>query len=198
MCKFVDEKSHTILSHIFSLISSDNSISQSEVNLKSYHPNWRAVLAESKNIPLGNIKAWTQLRSNDEAIQEVIRLLKLGQLPPKDGQNISEIRNYVSKCKFSSSSKLLVKEDPILYDYKKDEKIVVPNWFLLPLLTQMHQDQDCPEPNQLNKVFDRYFYGYQAGNLFRQVSEDCRVCQARKKIPEELKHFQLITNPGSP
>ena len=198
VCKFVDEKSQTILSNIFSLISSDNSISQSEVDLKSYSPNWRAVLAESKNIPIGNIQAWIQLQSNDEAIQEAIRLLKSGQIPPKDARNISEIRNYVSKCKFSSSSKLLVKEDPILYDYKKDEKIVVPNWFLLPLLTQMHQDQDCPEPNQLNKVFDRYFYGYQVGNLFRQVSEDCRVCQARKKIPKDLKHFQSITNPGSP
>ena len=70
VCKFVDEKSQSILSNVFSLISSDNSISQSEVDLKSYSPNWRAVLAESKNIPIGNIQAWIQLQSNDEAIHD--------------------------------------------------------------------------------------------------------------------------------
>ena len=187
VCKFVKDKSNTILSSITRVFGCDE-----DLDLKNIFS------AVSDTVPLGNKIAWKQLQDEDYATQEAIKFLKSGQQPPKTGRNVKEIRNYVSKCKISSSSKLLVKEDPILFDYKKDEKIVVPKWFLLPLLIQMHQDQDCPEPSQLNKVFDRYFYGYQTGKLFQQVSSTCRTCQARKKIPKELKHFQSITNPGSP
>ena len=34
--------------------------------------------------------------------------------------------------------------------------------------------------------------------MFKEVSSNCRTCQARKKFPKELKHFTSITNPGSP
>ena len=66
------------------------------------------------------------------------------------------------------------------------------------MLTQVHQDQDCPEPSQLKKTFDRYFHGYQIKDLFKDINANCQVCQARQRIPKEWKHFKSITNPESP
>ena len=111
---------------------------------------------------------------------------------------MKEIRSYVSSCKFNSSSKLLVKEETVPFDPQNKEKIVVPSWFIYPLLTTIHQDQSCPEPNQLKKVFERYFHGYQLGTIFKEISENCSKCQARKKVPKEFKEFKSVTNPSSP
>ena len=172
--------------------------SENVIDLSKLSVNWTTVVAGLKDIPIGNHQAWAQLQSNDEAITQAINYKKLGQLPLKSGRDMTEIRSYVANCKVSKSSKLLIKEDPVPYESRIEEKIVVQKWFLLPLLAQIHQDQNCPEPNQLKKVFDRYFHAYQAGDIFKEISENCQICQARKRIPKEMKHFKLITNPDSP
>ena len=199
VCDFAKEKGESLLSSLTKLVVGEASVkSENVIDLSKLSVNWTAAVAGLQDIPIGNHQAWAQLQSNDEAITQAISYKKSGQLPPKSGRDMPEIRSYVAHCKVSKSSKLLIKEDPVPYESRIEEKIVVPKWFLLPLLAQIHQDQNCPEPNQLKKVFDRYFHAYQAGDIFKEISENCQTCQARKRIPKEMKHFKSITNPDSP
>ena len=197
VCEFAREKGESFLSTLISFLKPEDTVT--EFDLQTLSANWTAATADLKDIPIGNTAAWVKLQSEDEAISQAIKYNKSGQLPPKSGRGhyIKEIRSYVENCKYSSSTNLLVKEEVVPYKCRKAEKIVVPRWFLRPLLTQMHQDQDCPLPTQMKKMFDRYFYGFQMGGMFKEVSENCPICQARKKIPQEMKHFTSITNPGT-
>ena len=50
----------------------------------------------------------------------------------------------------------------------------------------------------MKKIFDRYFFGFRVTKCIKEVCEECSRCQARKKFPEELKHFTSVTNPSCP
>ena len=197
LCKFAKDKGDSLLANITSKIFG-NTI-DSEIDLSSLSQHWSVAL-QGLDIPIGNLVAWSKVQSNDDSINKAIAYRKSGQTPPKSDKllDMTEIRHYVSNCKYNSSNDLLIKEEDIPFDHKKKEKIVVPKWFIKPLLVQMHMDQTCPEPTQLKKIFERYFYGFRVSNLFQEVSEECPRCQARKKFPKELKHFTSITNSSSP
>ena len=197
VCKFVEESDNILSSSTGSI----NNLLLPEIDFSSISKAWKdANIARFQDIPIGNLSGWTKLQDDDDAINKAIKYKRTGQNPPKSDrtEKMKEIRSYVTSCKISPNSKLLVKEEPIPFDHKKREKIVVPSWFLKPLLVQIHLEQKCPEQSQLKKIFDRYFHGYQMGNMFKIIQDSCRMCQARKKIPKEMKHFQSITNPSSP
>ena len=198
MCKFASERSETLLSTISNILKRSNQVYDLDLSIMT--SLWCNALPSLKDLPIGNIAAWSQLQYGDAAVSQAIKYKMSGQNPPKSDKSkeIKEIRHYVANCKFNSTSKLLVKEIDIPYDPKKHEKIVVPSWFVTSLLTQIHQDQSCPETSQLKKIFDRYFYGFQISSMFSSISDECHLCKARKKIPKEIKHFTSITNPPSP
>ena len=126
--------------------------------------------------------------------------MKSGQNPPKTDKvfDMTEIRSYVSNCKYDSNNKILVKEEVIPFDNEMRKRIVVPVWFIKHLLVQIHFDQNCPEVSQMKKIFTRYFFGFRANNMFQEVYDECSRCQARKQFPKELEQFTSITNPSNP
>ena len=167
-----------------------------DLDMSSLSSHWCSAVSSFKDLPIGNISAWSQLQAGDMAVSQTIKYKKSGQNPPKSDKNkeMKEIRHFVATCKIDSSSKLLVREVDIPYDHRKQEKIVV----VKALLTQIHQDQSCPETSQLKKIFDRYFYGYQLTDIFKSIGDECFVCRAKQKIPKEMKHFTSITKSSSP
>ena len=187
VCKFVKENSDSLLASIFSFGKEEGH----EIILAS---SW----SNTSNLPIGNIQAWLKIRSQDERIKEAIKFKTLGQQPPKSGKGMKEIRHYVTHCKLSSSTKLLVKEESVPFDNTSAEKIVVPRWFLKALLTQMHIDLSCPAQTQLKKTFDRYFHCHEAKDIFKQISDGCQLCQANKSVPKEIRHFSSVTKSDSP
>ena len=199
MCKFASERSETLLSTFTNLLTGSNS-AEHDLDLSTLSSHWCNASSNLKDLPIGNIAAWSQLQEGDAAVSQAIKYKMSGQNPPKSDKSkeIKEIRHYVANCKYNSTNKLLIKEFDIQYDPKKHEKIVVPSWFVKSLLTQIHQDQTCPETSQLKKIFDRYFYGFQTNSIFSIIGDECSLCKARKKIPKEIKHFSSITNPPSP
>ena len=62
----------------------------------------------------------------------------------------------------------------------------------------MHTDLHCPEANQTKKAFERYFHGFQVNSLFKQVTDECTLCVANRRLPKEMKHFSSVTNPSAP
>ena len=198
LCKFAKEKGDSILASITNKITRKHH-KPSTLDLSSLSHHWSAAL-DNIEIPIGNLVAWSKVQSNDNSIRKAIEYKKSGQSPPKSDKvlDMSEVRHYTIHCKYNSSNNLLVKEEDIPLDHRKKQKIVVPKWFLKPLLVQMHMDQTCPEPSQLKKIFDRYFHGFKVGDIFKEVSDECPRCDARRKIPKELRHFTSVTNPASP
>ena len=138
---------------------------------------------------MGNNKAWLELQNNDKAISEAVRLKRSGQQPPKKGSCLKEIKFYVKNCNVSPATNLLVKEETIPYSSQTQKRIVIPQAFLESLLLQLHHDQNCPEPSQLKRLFERYFYAFQPKDVFTVVSSYCRTCQARKRLPKEMKQY---------
>ena len=93
---------------------------------------------------------------------------------------------------------MLVKEEDIPYETKIAERIVIPRIFLEPLLTQIHHDQSCPSVNQMKKLYGRYFFAYEPGNIFEQICSNCKIYQSNKVLPKEIKHFSSVTSALSP
>ena len=194
VCEFAREQGENILASLVSVVKPSNT----EIDLRKVFASLSAADTNSSNIPMGNNKAWFELQCNDYAISEALKLKKSGQQPPKSSSCLKEIKFYVKNCVVSQSSKLLVKEDSIPYSSKTVKRIVIPQTFLEPLLFQLHHNQNCPEPSQLNKLFERYFYAFQPKDAFSLIRSYCRACQARKQLPKEIKHFNSITDPTGP
>ena len=197
VCKFATNNAETLLASISNKIRG-KSEQNPELDLKELAPHWE--LAGFQELPIGNLSAWSKLQNEDESVSHAIAYKKSGQTPPKKdkSKDMTEIRSYVANCKYNSTKKLLVKEETIEFDHEKIEKIVVPKWFVKPLLVQIHLDQNCPSQTQLKKIFDRYFHGFNMANIYKEVTDECPKCNARKKIPKEMKHFKSVTNPSSP
>ena len=197
VCKFATTKAENLLASISNKIYGKPE-ENLDLDLTKLAPQWE--LAGFQEIPIGNLSAWSKLQKEDESIRQAVAYKKSGQSPPKSdkSKDMTEIRSYVANCKYNSTKKLLVKEEEIAFDHEKIEKIVVPKWFVKPLLVQIHLDQNCPAQSQLKKIFDRYFHGFNISNLHKEVTEECPKCVARKKIPKELKHFKSITTASSP
>ena len=197
VCKFATNHAESLLASISNKIRGKPEPNL-ELDLADLAPHWE--LAGLQELPIGNLSAWSKLQNEDESISHAIAYKKSGQTPPKTdkGRDMNEIRSYVANCKYNSTKKLLIKEETIAFDHEKIQKIVVPKWFVKPLLVQIHLDQNCPSQTQLKKIFDRYFHGFRMGSIYKEISEECPKCNARKKIPKEMKHFKSITNPSSP
>ena len=188
VCIFANERGELLLSAL-------NTQMDPELDLSNIR---ELTLNSAKEIPIGNTKAWYNLQINDPAISEAINYRKTGQQPPKTGTFSNEIKFYVRKCTLSPKTQLLVKEEEIPYETKKIERIVIPKIFLEPLLTQIHHDQSCPTVNQMKKLYGRYFYAYEPGNIFEQITSNCKICQSNKILPKEIKHFSSVTNASCP
>ena len=189
VCHFANERGELLLSVADTLVAPELDLS----NIQSL------TLSSAKDIPIGNTNAWYNLQINNPAISEAIRYRRLGQQPPKTGSiHVNEIKFYVRKCTISPKTQLLVKEEEIPYETRKVERILVPKIFLEPLLTQIHHDQSCPTVNQMKKLYARYFYAYEPGDVFEQITSNCKICQSNRVLPKEIKHFSSVTKPSSP
>ena len=193
MCKFASERSDTLLSAFSNMLGKANQSQTLDLSM----------LNNLTDLPVGNISAWFQLQQEDVAVSQAIKYRKSGQNPPRSSKmmetkELIEIRHYVANCTYNSNKNLLVKETAIPFEHKKKEKIVVPSWFVKPLLTQIHKDQSCPETYQLKRIFDRNFFAFQVNSTFKTIAEECYLCKAKEKIPKEMKHFSSVTDPASP
>ena len=103
---------------------------EDELDISNLSENWNNALSSLNDIPIGNIAAWSKLQSEDSSINKAIAYMKSGQNPPKTDKvfDMTEIRFYVSNCKYDSTNKILVKEEIIPFNNEMRKRIVVPTW----------------------------------------------------------------------
>ena len=75
--------------------------------------------------------------------------------------------------------------------------IVVPSGIIHGLVTALHLYFKHPKPHQLNKLFDRYFYGIGSSMLIDQVSKNCEQCNSLIHIPKEIFDQSTTLSPPS-
>ena len=148
------------------------------------------------NIPLGSVDSWKKMQFEDFACSEAYRRLKSGQQPSKKGQNSNDIRRYYGTCQ---AKNLLVVEDRIPNTTQVRHRIVVPKDFVPAVVTHLHnQDNKHLSSYQLEKTFNRHFFGIHVKLAIKETIENCSFCKANKQIPANNNNQTSICNPESP
>ena len=148
------------------------------------------------SIPLGTVESWKKIQTDDFACSETYKRLKSGQQPAKKGQNSNDIRRYYGSCQ---AKNLLVVEDRIPNTTQVRNRIVVPKDYVPAVITHLHnQENKHLSAYQLEKAFNRYFFGIHLKVAIKETLDSCSLCKANKLIPVKKDNFQAICNPQSP
>ena len=148
------------------------------------------------SIPLGTIESWKKVQLDDYACSEAFKRLKSGQQPAKRGQNSNDIRRYYGSC---LAKNLLIVEDKIPNTTQVRNRIVVPKDYVPAVITHLHnQDNKHLSAYQLEKTFNRYFFGIHVKQAIKETLDTCSLCKANKVLPVQKDNFQAKCNPQTP
>lgn len=154
-----------------------------------------ANISANSEIPLGTIESWSKIQQNDFACSEAYKRLKSGQQPSKKGSNSNDIKRYFNACQ---AKNLLVVEDKIPNTTQTRNRIVIPKNMVPAIITHLHvQDNKHLSSYQLEKTFNRNFFGIHTKSAIKDTIDNCRICRANKLMPSNVL-YQNISDPQHP
>ena len=127
-----------------------------------------------------------------------INLLVTGNVPSKKSKN-RVINKLFQECVVDKQG-LLIRKEFDARILKEVNKIVVPQTYLLSILTLLHVKLLHPTCHQLLSVFSKYFFAPNAGKAAQDTTDECYICTSLKNIPSKLVHMepsQVPNHPGS-
>lgn len=155
-----------------------------------------AAIDNSNDLPLGSIKTWQKLQEEDFACNEAFKRLKSGQQPAKKGHCSNDIRRYYNACQ---AKDFLVVQDKIPNTTQTINRIVIPKDLVQAVIVHLHYaNEKHLSAHQLDKVFNRYYFGIHVKQIINEVLENCMLCKANKCIPKSTPEFRSISNPEHP
>ena len=147
-------------------------------------------------LPIGNRKSWAELQQQDLACAEALKRLRTGQQPYKKGPFSNEIRRYYNACQ---AKDLLVVVDKIPNSTQTIQRIVVPKHFVPAVITQLHhREQNHPSAHQLEKLFNRYFFGIHVKQVSDETVKECVLCKSNKFMLPNKQEFETKSKPEHP
>ena len=151
-------------------------------------------LANSDNLPLGNLGMWKQIQASDPDISKTHELLSTGDSPRK---NTSKLIKTIFRHASLKDDLVVVREtDHALF--KDFHRIVIPKSRVIPILTILHIKGNHPAKTQSEKIFARYFFCPGFKEKLNQFYDQCFTCQSIKKIPNTESHFRPPNPPNHP
>ena len=151
---------------------------------------------EQDNIPIGNKTAWSQLQSEDHACREAYKRLTSGQQPNKRGPLSNDIRKYYNNCQ---AKEMLVVEDKIPHTTQTRYRMVVPKEFIPAVIAQLHhREQNHLSAYQLEKLFNKYYFGIQVKQVIEETINSCMLCKSTKFLKPNKPEFQPKSQPTHP
>ena len=151
-------------------------------------------LANSDNLPLGNLEMWKQIQATDPDISKTHELLSTGDSPRK---NTSKLIKTIFRHASLKDDLVVVREtDHALF--KDFHRIVIPKSRVIPILTILHIKGNHPAKTQSEKIFARYFFCPGFKEKLNQFYDQCFTCQSIKKIPNTESHFRPPNPPNHP
>ena len=146
-------------------------------------------------IPLGNKKAWLEIQETDADCRKVVQLKSEGSLPSKKKSN-RIINRLFKECVVDDG--MLVVRAFDTNTMRQVDRVVVPQRFLMSILTLIHIRLNHPTTHQLNSVFERYFFSIGSAEKSKVLKAYCDICIGLSKIPKELEMYSPELNPSHP
>ena len=172
LCKFVHDMSYSVAA---------------DIQLNDIHTN---------EYPMGNKSSWLKIQSDDFACSEALKRLQSGQQPAKKGNFSNDIRRYYNYCQ---AKDLLVCQEKIPNTTQTFDRIVVPKDYVASVLSHLHyRENQHLSVYQLEKVFNRYYFGIHTKQVAHEIVQGCVLCQTNKSIPKSMPSFETISNPSHP
>ena len=155
-----------------------------------------ASITQDEGLPIGTRKTWSDIQQQDFACAETMKRLKSGQQPNKKGPFSNDIRRYYNACQ---AKDLLVVSDKIPNTTQTIQRIVIPKDLVPAIVTQMHhREQNHPTIHQLEKLFNRYFFGIHVRQAIEETVNNCILCKSNKFMLPIKQEFQPMSNPSHP
>ena len=154
------------------------------------------LLCKGRPIPLGSRSSWMEIQRSDEQCRRFLDQVKYGQLPHKKDRARTNLNRMWKECCVENDLIVCKSFDEILQ--KERSRVFVPAQFLNSILTVMHVRLDHVTSYQLEKVFNRYFFGINTKGLCDSITDECGTCIGFKKFPKELDEFKTELEPEHP
>ena len=167
------------------------------VNLAATTAQLSEILCKGRGpIPLGSRAAWLEIQRSNEQCRQFLDQVKYGQLPRKRDKMKNNLNKMWKNCSIENDLIVCKSFDDILM--KERSRVFVPAEFLQSILTVMHVRLDHVSSFQLEKVFNRYFFGISTKTICDEISEECSLCISLQKFPKELDEFHSGLDPEHP
>ena len=165
ICKFVDDSSHSTVSHV-----SVNDVMQGKVPM-----------------PFTTLPAWRLTQRDCPALRRVYSHLTQGTRPTKKMTSIKDIKRYLQVVTVGNDGVLVVtKSIPFAGNQRL---IVVPRHILPGLLNALHLQFEHPTKSQLQKVFHRHYFALDADLEIENITEHCSQCSSLATLPKEIVEY---------
>ena len=147
-------------------------------------------------MPLGTKSSWKELQDNDFACSETFKRLTSGQQPNKKGPFSNDIKRYYNAA---CAKDLLVVQETIPNTTQIIDRIVIPKDFVPAVIVHLHYSNNQHlSAYQLEKVFNRYYFGIHVKQVITETINNCMLCQANKTLPRTNPEYTSTSNPEHP
>ena len=147
-------------------------------------------------IPFGNKKAWLEIQKSDPDCRVVHSIKISGNLPSRKNSNKNLNRIY-RECSVSEDGLLVVNR----FDnrtMRHSDRIVVPQSFLMSILSLIHIRISHPKTHQLQAVFEKYFFSIGVLEACKELRQSCDICIGLDKLPREMEEYDPKLAPSHP
>ena len=142
------------------------------------------VLSGSLRMPFTNTNAWKTAQQESLDLRRAYAHLSHGTKPSKKTKHIQHLRTYLQKCTINDQGLIVCRKHD--QHTLERELIVVPHEILPGLINALHTSFTHPTSHQLIKLFGRYFYGIGSGNIIKDITSQCQLCNSLKSVPKEI------------
>ena len=157
------------------------------------------ILLGRKTVPFNNRGAMKYLQDRDEDLVKLRDYLTSGKRPTARNTRENSVKRYLMR-----NNEITIAKDGCLVAMKRDshlrkrELVFVPEDMSKGLLYALHINLNHPTLFQLEKVFDTRFFMLDKEKKMKEIVQDCTMCQAVARIPEEIHTFKPNKMPDHP
>ena len=147
-------------------------------------------------MPYTNVAARKNAQQDSPTLRRTFAHLTKGTRPGRKEKNIKDLRRYINVASLDDNGLLIVKKSDAFVAERK--LIIVPCEILPGLISALHIQLNHPTKHQLQKLFNRHFYGLNSNAVISNVTHSCHLCESLKKIPKEVLQQSSTPSPEQP
>ena len=145
------------------------------------------------NMPFISPAAWKSAQHNCKWLHRTYSHLTQGTKPGRRAGSVKDLKRYHRVCSIGKNGLLVVRRQRPFAP--ACDLTVVPRDILPGILSALHIRLNHPTVSQLQKVFDRHFYGLDAKQEIDKSSTLCPQCASIAKLPKEVEEFSTSDVP---